>query len=104
MVGLSKKCMEHGQRQHHKITMDDIVYGTGGGFLSGLLSALFIALGFKGRLDRQDKDIDDLKKNVVYKGTFEEFKERFISLNSKVDKIDEKLGILLTRRRDDRKQ
>jgi len=80
--------------------MDDIVYGTGGGFLSGLLSALFIALGFKSRLDRQDKDIDSLKKNVIYRDTFE---ATLRPIDNRLTRMEEKLDTLITRRRDDRK-
>ncbi|MFZ2937647.1 MAG: hypothetical protein WA066_02960 [Candidatus Omnitrophota bacterium] len=86
------------------MNFDNLGYGTGGGLISGLITAIAVAFGFKSRLDRQDKDIDSLKKNVVYRDTFEEFKERFISLDNKVDKIDGKLSTLITRRRDDRKQ
>lgn len=74
------------------MNFDDTGIGAG---IGSFITALAMALGFKSRLDK-------LEKNVVYKDTFEEFKERFISLNSKVDKIDEKLGTLLTRRRVDR--
>jgi len=75
------------------MNFDDTGIGAG---IGGFIAAILMALGVKSRLDK-------LEKNVVYKDTFEEFKERFISLDSKVDKIDEKLGTLITRRRDDRK-
>jgi len=74
------------------MNFDDTGIGAG---IGGFIAAILMALGFKSRLDK-------LEKNVVYKDTFEEFKERFISLDSKVGKIDEKLGTLLTRRRVDR--
>jgi len=79
---------------------DNLSYGAGGGFISGLITAITIALGFKSRMDRQDKDIDSLKKNVVYKDTFE---ATLKPIDNRLTRMEEKLDTLITRRRDDRK-
>lgn len=84
------------------MNIDDVGYGAGGGFISGVIATIATAFGFKARMDRQDKDIDTLKKSVIYKDTFEQFEKRFVTGMEKIDKIDEKIDTLLVRRRDDR--
>jgi len=75
---------------------DNLSYGAGGGLISGLLTAIAIALGFKSRLDRQDKDIESLKKNVVYKDTFE---ATLKPIDNRLTRMEEKLDTLLIRHR-----
>lgn len=85
------------------MNIDDVGYGAGGGFVSGIIATIITALGFKSRQDRQDKEMDTLKKTVIFKDTFEQFEKRFIVAMEKIDRMDNKIDTLLTRRRDDRK-
>ncbi len=78
--------------------IDNLGYGAGG----GLVSAILVALGWKARLDRQDHEIMNLKTKVVYKDVFEQFEKRFDSFTESVGKLNDKIDILLTRRRADR--
>jgi len=79
--------------------LENIGYSAG----SGVIGAILIALGFKSRMDRQDKDVNSLKKSVLYKDTFEQFEKRFDASVKQIDSIDRKLDMLLARRREDRK-
>lgn len=85
------------------MNIDDVGYGAGGGFVSGIIATIIAALGFKSRQDRQDKEMDILKKAVVFKDVFEQFEKRFDVAMEKIEKMDNKIDTLLTRRRDDRK-
>ena len=69
---------------------------SGGG---GLLGALMAWLGFKSRIDRQDKEINELKKTVMYKDTCEATHK---PIDTTLERIEGKLDSLLARLRDDR--
>jgi len=78
------------------MNLDNLGYGAGGGLISGLITAIAVAFGFKSRLDRQDKDINSLKKNVVYKDTFE---ATLKPIDNRLTRMEEKLDTLLIRHR-----
>lgn len=84
------------------MNIEDVGYGASGGFISGIIFAIITALGLKSRQDRQDREMDTLKKTVVFKDSFEQFEKRFDSAMDKIDKMDFKIDTLLSRRRDDR--
>ena len=71
--------------------IENIGYSAG----SGVIGAILIALGFKSRMDRQDKDVNNLKKTVVYKDTFELLLDRLQSLENRLEKIDSKIDRLI---------
>lgn len=85
------------------MNIDDIGVGAGGGFISGIIATIITALGFKSRQDRQEKEMDSLKETVIFKDTFEQFEKRFMVAMEKIDRMDNKIDMLLNRRRDDRK-
>lgn len=72
--------------------LDNLGYGAGGGFLSAIL----IALGFKSRMDKQDKEIENLKNSVVTKDVFAQFEKRFDAVTEKMDRIGNKIDTLIT--------
>lgn len=77
------------------MSIDDIGYGAGGGFLGGVIAAIFTALGVNRRIDK-------LEKSVMYKDVFEQFEKRFDAAITTIKTMDEKIDILISRRRDDR--
>ena len=66
-------------------------YGAGG----TVVGAILVWLGFKSRLDRIDKDIDDLKSGVVWEKTC---LATHAASMQRLDAIDKKLEILIDRR------
>lgn len=77
------------------MNIDDVGYGAGGGFISGVIATIATALGFKSRMDK-------LEKSVMYKDVFEQFEKRFDTAMETIKKVDEKLDTLLSRRRADK--
>lgn len=77
------------------MNIDDVGYGAGGGFISGIVATIATALGFKNRMDK-------LEKSVMYKDVFDQFEKRFDTAMEKIDRIDNKIDTLLVRRRDDK--
>ena len=61
--------------------------GAGGGIIGSIVGAIAIAFGFKSRMDRQDKDIDELKNNVVYKNVFYQLEKRLERIETKIDSL-----------------
>jgi hypothetical protein len=80
--------------------MDDIT-GAGAGIGGGIVGAVLTLLGFKSRLDSQDKAIDEIRKTVQWKDTC-------IATHKPMDetlkRVELKLDRLLVRRREDREE
>ncbi|MDH5299319.1 MAG: hypothetical protein OEV91_09905, partial [Desulfobulbaceae bacterium] len=71
--------------------LTQVGFSAGGG---GILGALFAFFGFRDRLDRQDKRMDQLEKDVVYRDTCaackEAGKERDAALSARMDKFEKR--------------
>ena len=68
------------------MAIDPETIGAGGG--GGLLGTFLAWIGFKSRIDKQDKEIGNLKKDVLFKDVFMEYKE---GINQRFDNVDKKL-------------
>lgn len=69
----------------------DLISGGGG----GLLGTLLTYLGFKSRLDSQEKRIESLESEAVYKDVHAECSKAW---HDSLARIDSKLDILLSQR------
>ena len=74
------------------MNIDDVGYGAGGGFLSGIIATVLTALGVNRRIDK-------LEKSVVYKDTFD---ATLKPLDTRLTRIEDKIDSLISRRREDR--
>lgn len=70
----------------------DLISGGGG----GLLGTILTYLGFKSRLDSQEKRIEQLEQDVVYKDVHTECSKAW---HDALARIDSKLDILLAEQR-----
>jgi len=64
---------------------------SGEGFVGGLVVAIATAFGFNRRLNRVEREQEDLRKEMLPRREFEEHKELIREMNRKVDRIEEKL-------------
>jgi len=82
-------------KEVHTLDFDNLGYGAGG----GIISAILVALGFKSRMDKLDRDMTVFKKTVRYTDTCEATHK---PIDTTLERIEGKLDKLLMRRRSDR--
>ena len=75
--------------------IDNLGYGAGG----GVVTAILTILGFKSRMDKQDKEIKEIRETVMYKDTCDATHK---PIDTTLQRIEDKLDGLISRRRDDR--